>query len=374
LKRALIRLLPVLLLSLGLLSCGGSTPPPSEEPPTSGLAVRVFAVNDHPSIPVINIVNGETDTPVFNQIGLVARPQFMELTPDRRYTIVYHAGSNILIAADNNTEASVVSIALSDWTESVVAPADRIVYAAVRGIGAVSRWDVVSGEVSNIPVPTVRRLVKNPGGSLVLAFSDESDSVTVINTADSTTTAVAGFDRPVWAVFSSDGSKAYILSCGPECGGTAAGVTELNMNNLSLGAHIAVSAATMAILDGTSLYVAGSTAGGGVLDVVNVSNMTLVTAGVAISNGFHHRMALAGGRVFIGATACTNCLTMVSTSNHTAVVGGPNGPVTGLAPISNRNVIYVAEGSLLRVYDTSTGEFARQINLIGQIRDVRQIN
>ena len=27
------------------------------------------------------------------------------------------------------------------------------------------------------------------------------------------------FDRPVKAVFSSDGSTAYILSCGPECGG-----------------------------------------------------------------------------------------------------------------------------------------------------------
>ena len=27
------------------------------------------------------------------------------------------------------------------------------------------------------------------------------------------------FDRPVKAVFSADGSTAYILSCGPECGG-----------------------------------------------------------------------------------------------------------------------------------------------------------
>ena len=30
------------------------------------------------------------------------------------------------------------------------------------------------------------------------------------------------FDRPVKAVFSSDGSTAYILSCGPECGGSSA--------------------------------------------------------------------------------------------------------------------------------------------------------
>ena len=31
------------------------------------------------------------------------------------------------------------------------------------------------------------------------------------------------FDRPVKAVFSADGSTAYVLNCGPECGGTTAG-------------------------------------------------------------------------------------------------------------------------------------------------------
>ena len=33
------------------------------------------------------------------------------------------------------------------------------------------------------------------------------------------------FDRPVKAMFSSDGSTAYILNCGPECGGTASSIT-----------------------------------------------------------------------------------------------------------------------------------------------------
>ena len=33
------------------------------------------------------------------------------------------------------------------------------------------------------------------------------------------------FDRPVKAVFSADGSTAYILSCGPECGGTDASIS-----------------------------------------------------------------------------------------------------------------------------------------------------
>ena len=33
------------------------------------------------------------------------------------------------------------------------------------------------------------------------------------------------FDRPIKAVFSADGSTAYILSCGPECGGSTASIS-----------------------------------------------------------------------------------------------------------------------------------------------------
>ena len=35
------------------------------------------------------------------------------------------------------------------------------------------------------------------------------------------------FDRPVKAVFSADGSTAYVLNCGPECGGTTASISLL---------------------------------------------------------------------------------------------------------------------------------------------------
>ena len=35
------------------------------------------------------------------------------------------------------------------------------------------------------------------------------------------------FDRPVKAVFSADGGTAYVLNCGPECGGTSASVSLL---------------------------------------------------------------------------------------------------------------------------------------------------
>ena len=35
------------------------------------------------------------------------------------------------------------------------------------------------------------------------------------------------FDRPIKAVFSADGGTAYVLNCGPECGGTKASITPL---------------------------------------------------------------------------------------------------------------------------------------------------
>src|SRR5262249_29210288 len=35
------------------------------------------------------------------------------------------------------------------------------------------------------------------------------------------------FDRPVKAIFSADGATAYILNCGPECGGASASVSQL---------------------------------------------------------------------------------------------------------------------------------------------------
>src|SRR5206468_8604990 len=101
-----------------------------------------------------------------------------------------------------------------------------------------------------------------------------------------------------------------ILSCGPECGGTTAKVSVLDIASGAVSQTIAVSAATTALLDGTTLYVAGTQGTTGKLDVVNVSNMTRTTTGVTISDGFHQVMALASNnRLFIGARTCNNVTT-----------------------------------------------------------------
>ena len=60
-------------------------------------------------------------------------------------------------------------------------------------------------------------------------FSDNSDTVTVITTiligtATDPRSYITGFDRPVWGIFTSN-ATAYILNCGAQCGGTAAGVS-----------------------------------------------------------------------------------------------------------------------------------------------------
>ena len=71
-------------------------------------------------------------------------------------------------------------------------------------------------------------------------FSDDSNIVysidtTNIDTKTTTSTTVpkqitsTTFDRPVSAFFTSDDSKAFILSCGAECGGTTARVSVLDV-------------------------------------------------------------------------------------------------------------------------------------------------
>ncbi len=88
------------------------------------------------------------------------------------------------------------------------------------------------------------------------------------------------YDRPSNVAFSLDGNTAYVLNCGPECGGTTAGITFLQegaltidtipkVDPLSPGAPsplaatpgpnpLAVPGGVTAVLsDGTTLYIAG---------------------------------------------------------------------------------------------------------------------
>jgi len=184
-------------------------------------------------------------------------------------------------------------------------------------------------------------------------------------------------------VFSSDDSTAYILNCGPECGGTQASVVPLTISNSALGAVTPVSAATYALLDGSNLYVAGSVApGNGRLDVVNTSNLTVSKSGVPITDGYHNVMVLnTDGKLWIGSRTCTpttSCLTIFDTAAQTANIVPIacssfsadvqcTGDVTGVQPIANRKVVYLVEGGELIMVDSTTGAAQlTQVDIVGQ--------
>jgi hypothetical protein len=52
-----------------------------------------------------------------------------------------------------------------------------------------------------------------------------------------------------------------------------------------------------------------------------------------------------------------------------------NFDVTGIAPISNRNIVYVVQGGELNIYDTTTDALTpTQIDVVGKAVDVKYVD
>ncbi|MGZ4819813.1 MAG: YncE family protein, partial [Terriglobales bacterium] len=285
-KRAINLILCTAAIAL-LLSCANyNTPSTTSTGTTSGIKKRAFVSNNFQNqLDIVNAANdtvntvltqnsnGTTTAVLANTIGAGIGPAQVALTADKTLTLVFDQGSNTITVIVNATEAASGQIPLPASTESfVVAPDNATVYAAVPNValtglpsGAVEVLSATSLTLTNtIAVPGARRVVLIHNGKQLLVFADGVDQMWVVDTAAKTATAVTGFDRPVSGVFSTDDTKAYILNCGPECGGTAAKVTVLDMAANTPGASVAVSAATVGFLDSSgNLYVAGTAAGGG---------------------------------------------------------------------------------------------------------------
>jgi hypothetical protein len=207
------------------------------------------------------------------------------------------------------------------------------------------------------------------------------------------------FDRPVKAVFSADGGTAYILNCGPECGGTTASVSSMpiapmiflvSQQSGTLPTQSALNGNTIAIPggasnalpDGYTLYVVGQqpqqvqgqTLFAGNLTVVTLpaGSATTMTAAAPISisdgaPGAVSRMLEADDNtLWIGMTKCTNgvraatglpygCLTMVNTSTNTATLLPYIGDATGIAGVTGLHKVYTAEGGQVYIYSTVDG-------------------
>lgn len=375
------------------------------------------------AVPAVEIMNATLDTLSSSPIGLSSLQDsgLMDLSINKKLVAVYSPESNAFAIIDTATEqVTLTTSALPDSTQSFFISIDnKNLYAAVPNApvagfppGAVVGIDLSTGGITaTISVPGVRTIARDRLQGHILAFSDGSDSITVIDptkigTSSDPRTVVPGFDRPVNAVFNASGTPAYILNCGAPCGGTAASVTQLNLSDNSLGTTVAVPAARAAAIAGSTLYVVGTptvTEGNdcgasntshattcGRLSVVNGLSMTLLsTAKIYVTDGIPGNVELAtNGQLFVGATDCTSvnipasgsnsgetrgCLAIVDTNSGKTVFPPASGDVTGIASIPGRNVVYVIQAGELAVYDTTTAALLpkHQTDIVGQLVDVK---
>jgi hypothetical protein len=235
-------------------------------------------------------------------------------------------------------------------------------------------------------------------GTTILAFADNSNSVSFVDTAHSNAiTSTGGFDRAFTAVISSDDAKAFVLNCGKECGGASAGVAVVNLSNKTLTSTIPVKAATVAIADSSNLYVAGTdvTNSQGQFSVISLSTLAPPTTTLTISDGLHTTMGLgANNKLYVGSRACTTsagkCLSVVDISKQPPVASVLNGipatpttpgnpafgDVAAITPIKNRTVVYIIQGGVVQVYDTTTDlpQATPTILVTGKVVDVKEVD
>ena len=429
LKRRILVLVLGLCSSLSFVACGSY----SKTGPPSGLTNRVLAsqgVTSTFSFGGLVLINGIYDTvPRVAPLSAGNSPGLMVVTPSLNLLAAFDASSNSVYAIDTTKESGIGNVRLGGPTSSMVFPtSDAIGYAAiptatVNGysfVGAVDELNFQTSQLITIAVPNAQTVISNSGGSQLLVFSNDSNSVTVLTpsaanppvdlscysgTPNSVCTVVPGFDRPVYGII--NGNTAYILNCGPQCGGVMASVMIFDLPSLTITNTIPVDAATWALLNGSMLYVAGTSptnnactgettqaATCGRLDIVDLSSNT-VTNSIVITDGYHDRMDLnVVGQLFIGSKDCTNignvgnpvgevrgCLSIFHLADNSVVIPPDNGDVNGLQGFATRQIEYVAEGGALRVYDTTQdilliNDYIPQgsIDIVGYVGDVKAID
>lgn len=410
-------------------SCGGGKKPGAPSTLTERVMVSQ-SVSSAQTFGGLFIVNGYNDTiPRVAPLLQGTSAGLMAISPTRSILGVFDSGSQTLHAVSTPKETEIGKVSLPGSTTSFVIPtANPIAYAAVPAasvngfafLGAIEVANFNSGTFTSIAVSNAQTVVSDTSGSKLLVFSGDSNSVAVLtpglavppvdtscysSPGNGVCTVIAGFDRPVYAIV--DGNTAYILNCGAQCGGTQASVAVFDLSTLTITNTIPVAAATWGLLNGSTLYVAGTSptdhaCTGQTTAATTCGRLTIidtgsgkVTATAIITDGYHQRMDLTqNGQLFVGARDCTNignvnnpsgevrgCLSIYHTANGSVVIPPDNGNVDGLQGFTTRYVEYVAEGGNLRVYDTTRdvlliNDFLPQgtINIVGYISDVRAVD
>jgi hypothetical protein len=452
LRKILILVLCLVPASLVLLSCGAT--PSGGGSQTSGIKYRAFLTNNvsaGTATPGIYIVNAQKDTrgPT-SPVSAGNTPGMMVVSPNHAQTIVFSGSGtqfsdNQLSFINNASESNAAHVTLPGMTESIViSPDGSAAYVAVptatvvgQSPGILEALAMSSGTVTGqVNIPALHYISQNNGGDRLFGFSDNSDYVSVITPSQigigNAVTSIGGpgiFDRPVAAFFTSDDTIAYVVNCGPECGGTQASVqmvelTPTNCLPTGICPAVSVQAATEALIVGSTMYLAGTpySAGApsqpctgevtaattcGLLTVFDLTTMS-VTSTAVITDGYHNRIAMgANGQLFIGARTCTEiipptpapagaeirgCLSIynsLSAPVGSVAAGGvlippENGDATGIQPISTRQVVYVVQGGSLNIYDDTTDALEYNPNnpnnpgliygIIGNFIDVKTVD
>jgi hypothetical protein len=452
-----------------LAGCGKTTYFAGRPLPPSGLINRVLIAIQNPSAFTkggLEIVDGYYDIrSSFNgKVGNFtisgfsgALPVSIQNMPEEELGAVYGAGDGSLTFvnyAKENTAGT--QSGLNGVSASVFTTRNQMfAFAANQTTHVLTVVDKGAGSSLALSLPGVYRVSVNPGGTVAVAFVQNSNNIYYVRklSAAETTTYSGGpttwpkaavdceplnapfwcllqaqspdntdqygipygapltFDRPIKAIFSPDGGTAYILNCGPECGGTAASVSQLTTGPMvfQLGqqsgkfpttGHIpsipVPGGASNALITGSTLYVVGQqlqTDGlfSGFLTLVDLNANTAGTP-ISISDGAPaapSRLMLADDNtLWIGMTKCTNgeryskglpygCLTMFDTSaNAVKLIEPYQGDLTGIANVEGLHKIYVAQGGQVHIYRTTDGnELDNQyVSVTGTAWDVAYID
>lgn len=402
-----------------LLAGCGSSSSSSSSTPVTGIKKRVLLSNVTTTGGGVMIVDGQKN--VFSTKTIAASQPGKMVTASGQ-TVILNSATPQITVFNNSTELVTGSATMQGQPFDVAISPDGLTgYAAIKNVGVVEVVNTTSANlVGTMTIPSANRLVEGPGGHKMLAFSDNPQGLAapntnaffVIDTGTNTVTAITGpgLDQPFTAVFDpsdSNDTTAFILNCGPECGGTTASVMRVNFSGApTFSASIPVSGATVGLLSGTNLFVAGTPttppagctlAACGTLQVISTGTLT-AGAPINITNGSHLVMAMtSNNHLYIGAAGCTvgpisaqntvqGCLSIfdtgagASSTNPTVPTESSfrqNFDVTGLQPISNTNVIYIVQGGELDIFDITTSlpsTSITQLDVVGKAIDVLQID
>jgi hypothetical protein len=407
--------------------------------PPSGILNRVLIAVQNPGAltkGTLQIVDAFYDirhsfndkVPSFSLAGYSgADPITIQNMPEEQAGAVYGAGDGSYALLNYASEKQNVTVSLPGQSSSVFISRDqRYVFAANQTAHTLTVQDRQLGTSYGLNVPNVYRVSTNPSGSAALAFVQDSNLVYSVyklqtnqkvpsNAVDCEPQNIpvycalpvpGTFDRPTKAIFSADGTTAFVLNCGPECGGNQASVSFLPVAGIIIqsgapvppGAPSAVTAtipvpggATNALQNGNLLYLAGQQLQpdgffAGFLSILDLGAQK-ITGNYSISDGTHTRMNFGddntlwigsqlctqGERYHLGATTNLGCLTMFNTANNSVtMIDSYKGDATGVAGVLSLHKVYTAEGGQVYIYSTVDGSSLdnSQVTVVGTAYDV----